>query len=157
MLGANIQCTVIDPFIRGRSANGKFIPNKELKRIKKVHGKVPQHVAKYFLNNEESNRLVKECSCVVGLHPDQPTEDIVDLALLNHKPFAIIPCCVFPILNPTRRLASGKFVLSYEDFVSYLLEKDDRFQTTTLNFQGKNLVIYFKGMGEGYSSRDSGD
>ena len=145
VIGANIQCTIIDPFIRRKSAHGKFLPNKEMKRIQKVHGKVPQHVAKYFLNNEESNRLVKASSCVVGLHPDQPTEDIVDLALQHNKPFAIIPCCVFPCLFPTRKLRSGKFVQSYEDFVEYLLQKDKRCQTTTLNFEGKNLVIYFKG------------
>ena len=144
----SIQCTIIDPFIRGRSgAEGKFLPNKQMKRIQKVRGKIPNHIAKYFIHtDEDSNNLVRTCSCVVGLHPDQPTEDIVDLALLNNKPFAVIPCCVFPCLFPMRTLkTSGKFVNTYDEFIQYLMEKDDRLKITTLNFEGKNKVIYFKG------------
>lgn len=145
VLASGVQCTVIDPFIRGRSAEGTFLPNKESKRIKKGNGMIPQHIPQYFMKNEESNNLIARCSCVVGLHPDQPTEDIVDLALLHGKPFACIPCCVYPGLFTMRRLANGKFVQSYEDFIEYLLEKDCRLETTTLNFMGKNRVIYFKG------------
>lgn len=41
---------------------------------------------------------------VVGLHPDQATDSILDFALECGKPFAIVPCCVFPRLFPHRRL-----------------------------------------------------
>mmetsp|Transcript_8242 Transcript_8242/g.10463 ORF Transcript_8242/g.10463 Transcript_8242/m.10463 type:complete len:381 (+) Transcript_8242:150-1292(+) len=139
-----IPCTVIDPFIRGRNVDGKFLPNKEIKRIKKVEGVIPQHIARYFKRNEECFKLVEQCSCLAGLHPDQPTEDILDLAILCNKPFAIIPCCVYPGLFPNRKLISGEAVESYQDFIQYLLEKDDRLQTTTLNIEGKNRVIYLK-------------
>mmetsp|Transcript_13765 Transcript_13765/g.20897 ORF Transcript_13765/g.20897 Transcript_13765/m.20897 type:complete len:369 (+) Transcript_13765:1-1107(+) len=145
ILMPDVQCTVIDPFIRCRSADGKFLPNKEMKRIQRVNGTPPKHLAKYFKNNDESNDAVETCSCVVGLHPDQPTEDIVDIALEKNKPFAVIPCCVFPCLFPMRLLSSGKNVVHYEDFMQYLLEKDDRLKETTLNFEGKNRLIYFKG------------
>lgn len=145
ILVSDIQCTVIDPFIRCRSAEGQFLTNKELKRIQKVNGKAPKHIAKYFRNNDESNAVVERCSILLGLHPDQPTEDIVDLALLNNKPFAVIPCCVYPCLFPMRALKSGKSVKTYEDFMQYLIEKDDRLKEVTLGFQGKNRVIYFKG------------
>ena len=33
---------------------------------------------------------------VIGLHPDEATEAIVDCALAHNKPFAVVPCCVFP-------------------------------------------------------------
>ena len=41
---------------------------------------------------------------IIGMHPDQATESIVDMALKYHKPFAVIPCCVFAYENPHRRL-----------------------------------------------------
>jgi hypothetical protein len=41
---------------------------------------------------------------VIGLHPDQVTDSIVEAALKYSKPFAVVPCCVFPYLFPHRRL-----------------------------------------------------
>ena len=38
----------------------------------------------------------------VGMHPDQATEAIVDFAAKYNKPFALVPCCVFPVLFPHR-------------------------------------------------------
>ncbi|GIL68582.1 hypothetical protein Vafri_21834, partial [Volvox africanus] len=49
-------------------------------------------------------KLLLGCSMVVGLHPDQATEAILDFALECGKPFALVPCCVFPRLFPNRRL-----------------------------------------------------
>jgi hypothetical protein len=42
------------------------------------------------------------CSMVVGMHPDQVTEAVIDYALANDKSFAVVPCCVFPSLFPQR-------------------------------------------------------
>ncbi|KAG2440768.1 hypothetical protein HXX76_003624 [Chlamydomonas incerta] len=53
---------------------------------------------------DEVERLLAGCSLVVGLHPDQATDSILDFALDRGKPFAIVPCCVFPRLFPHRRL-----------------------------------------------------
>jgi hypothetical protein len=36
------------------------------------------------------------------MHPDQATGSIVEFAMENYKPFAVIPCCVFPRLFPNR-------------------------------------------------------
>ena len=41
---------------------------------------------------------------IIGMHPDQATEAIVDMALKYRKPFAVVPCCVFSHENPHRRL-----------------------------------------------------
>ena len=46
------------------------------------------------------------------MHPDQATDLIVDAALRYGKPFAVVPCCVFPNHHPNRRIASrGSCVL----------------------------------------------
>merc|ERR1711862_694102 len=89
---------------------------------------------------------IENYSCYIGLHSDECTEDILDAALRYQKPVAIVPCCVFPSFFPMRRLRSknNKFVNTYDDFLCYLLEKDDRLCRDTLDFEGKNQVIYLK-------------
>ena len=59
---------------------------------------------------------------VLGLHPDQATEPIVDQALQASKSFAVMPCCVFPTLAPHRRHPKDKNrpVRSLADFLDYL-------------------------------------
>ena len=48
------------------------------------------------------NSVLREI--IIGMHPDQATEVIVDMALKYRKPFALVPCCVFAHENPHRRL-----------------------------------------------------
>ena len=43
----------------------------------------------------------------------QATDAIVDNALQAGKPFAVVPCCVFPRLFSSRRLRNGQPVRSY--------------------------------------------
>ena len=52
------------------------------------------------LTNSRIRRITVYCVCslflsVVGLHPDEATEAIVDWALANGRSFAVVPCCVF--------------------------------------------------------------
>ena len=85
------------------------------------------------------------CSAVVGMHPDQATEAIVDFALASGKPFAVVPCCVYSNLFPLRRDQRGRLVTSYRDFVAYLIAKDpERIGVVELPFEGKNKVVYLK-------------
>ena len=44
----------------------------------------------------ELGQQLQACSLVIGLHPDQATDSIVDFAMQFGKPFAVVPCCVFP-------------------------------------------------------------
>ncbi|KAK3237550.1 hypothetical protein CYMTET_52384 [Cymbomonas tetramitiformis] len=67
-------------------------------------------------------------SVLIGMHPDQATEPIVDAALDLNKPFAIVPCCVFPSLFPERRLQDGSPVSTFPEFIQYLEEKDKSIQ-----------------------------
>lgn len=86
--------------------------------------------------------LSSGCSIFVGLHPDQPTEAIVDVALALGKPFAVVPCCVFSNLFPLRQQATGQHVVGYGSFIRYLKAKDPRIESARLNFQGRNRVLF---------------
>ena len=58
-------------------------------------------------------QLIARCAALVGLHPDEATEHLVDIALAGGKAFAVLPCCVMPHLFPVRRLkSSGARVVS---------------------------------------------
>lgn len=86
--------------------------------------------------------LVSNSSMLVGLHPDQTTQDILELALRYDKNVAIVPCCVFPSYFPLRLLRDGTPVVTHAQFCQYLLESDPSLQQTELPFQGRNVVIY---------------
>lgn len=137
-------CTVVDPLVRSKRSLRKL--EKSRKRLsplqqQKEHD-LPSFVAAYFEENQVMDDMVAKSNGLIGFHPDQCTETIVDMALKHNKPFAVVPCCVFPSLFPMRSLNSGKVVISYDDLLAYLLEKDDRMQPAELAMEGKNQVIF---------------
>ena len=102
-----------------------------------------------------SGRLWSKCSVVVGLHSDGATEPLVKLALKHKKPFAVVPCCVFPNTNVHRRIANpaatgasrkgGGLVRTYAQFVAWLQAlAPDLIQRAVLDFEGRNEVLYCK-------------
>eukprot|EP00892_Ulva_mutabilis_P010120 jgi/Ulvmu1/7480/UM037_0023.1 len=90
-------------------------------------------------------QVVQDCSLLVGLHPDQATEPILQHAMRLQKPFCIVPCCVFPGQHPDRkiRLPDGSLapVLTHEDLVVYLRQAGEA-ETARLPFMGRNVVVY---------------
>ncbi|CAE7857480.1 unnamed protein product, partial [Symbiodinium microadriaticum] len=60
--------------------------------------------------------LLANASLVAGLHPDEATEAIVDLALDAGRRFAVVPCCVFAEKFPSRELAPGVPVRTLNQF-----------------------------------------
>jgi len=91
----------------------------------------------------ELHSALRECSAVVGMHPDAATEPIVDFALAAGKPFAVVPCCVFAVDFPSRRGPEGAPVDTHGAFVRYLQAKaPERIRLATLPFEGKNIVVY---------------
>ena len=90
--------------------------------------------------------LFEHCVAAVGLHPDEATEGICDAALAHQRPFAVVPCCVFPNLFPGRRLrSSGARVKKIGAFMEYLREKDHRIQTATLlGIAGRKTVLFMR-------------
>mmetsp|Transcript_30563 Transcript_30563/g.61083 ORF Transcript_30563/g.61083 Transcript_30563/m.61083 type:complete len:453 (+) Transcript_30563:124-1482(+) len=55
-------------------------------------------------NSQTALSTILSANLIVGFHPDQATEAMVDLALLLRIPFAVVPCCVFPKEFPNRFL-----------------------------------------------------
>ena len=98
---------------------------------------------------EEACAQLRDCSLIVGMHPDAATEAIVDFALAAGKPFAVIPCCVFAAAFPKRRDTAGRPVNTHAEFCAYLQAKDvDRIRVMSLPFEGRNTVVYSVGVGE---------
>lgn len=95
----------------------------------------------------EAKRLLMGSSVIVGLHPDQATEPIVDHAIALGTPFAIIPCCVYASEFPKRHLKAtpAARVTSYEDFLTYLCEKHPKIATEVMPFEGKNTLLWWPG------------
>lgn len=89
--------------------------------------------------------LARKCSVIVGLHPDQATDHIIDVGLALQIPWAVVPCCVFPSLFRGRATRSGTPVRSYDDLCEYILAKDPngRIQQSTLPFRGRNKVFHW--------------
>jgi hypothetical protein len=116
---------------------------------------------------EDIWNLLLRTKLIVGFHPDQATEAILDFAGLLQVPYCLVPCCVFPSQFPQRtlkrsRLASDETdrtsenekrvpVKNYADLIEYLLQKAQQpsqmpqcvdhlaFHATTTS---RNLVLY---------------
>lgn len=98
-----------------------------------------------LLEDPASGTLIQRCKILVGMHPDQGTEAIIDLSQrLNDLPFALLPCCVMPSLFPMRRQRHGDPVRSYSTFCQYLMEKGEggMYKETSLPFDGRNKIIF---------------
>jgi hypothetical protein len=84
----------------------------------------------------------KECSVLCGLHPDEATDEIIDIGLAMELPWAVVPCCVFPNFFRSRRIR-GRPVRSYEDYCAYIRSKNDDIRETELSFRGRNKVFFW--------------
>lgn len=112
------------------------------------------------LHDERLDATVRDASLIIGLHADGATEAIVDAALLYHKPFVVVPCCVFPnlfceryisvptedsITESTNANLRHVPVRTHDQFCKYLLAKDSRFEMEILPFEGRNIAIWWDG------------
>ena len=136
-----ILCTTVDP--RGRKLNKKQL--KHVKKLKKEGKEDPalqwgSHVSglfgQKFFSESEGIPLRSRVRLIIGLHPDQATEHIVDVGLEEGMDFAILPCCVFPIQGGS---------MDFGEWVEYLMSKDSGIKKEYLSCDGKNLVLYKKG------------
>ena len=107
-----------------------------------------------FVASPVHTALLASASLVVGFHPDQATEAIVDWALASGTPFAVVPCCVYGRLFPQRRLRDGGEVTSYEDLLNYLEQKSPEIRRAFLPYSGRNVVLFSWG---GTCAEGSGD
>jgi len=130
-----IRCKIIDP-------RGASLPKSRRKELKKKKIQIEENRKMFTLDT--CDELIKGCSLIVGMHPDEATVDIVDVALAKKINFAVVPCCVFHNKFPDRKLKSGKEVVEYPDIIQFILEKDSSLKIDFLNIKGRNKVIYKK-------------
>lgn len=136
-----IPCTTIDPreqkFTRRQRSTLSSVSEAATRGA-------PPYLQRLFNNNlwldDEYKALLQNCSICIGMHPDEATENIVDFSLQYKKPFAVVPCCVFPALFPERSL-HGKHVVSHNDFVEFLALKSGA-SIDHLKFCGLSKVVY---------------
>lgn len=98
-----------------------------------------------LLGRSTTGPFIRQCKILVGMHPDEATEAIIDLSQrLGDVPFALLPCCVMPSLFPTRRQRHGDPVRSYRTFCQYLVDKGEKYKynESHLPFDGRNKIIY---------------
>ena len=149
-LGArrNIKCSVVDP-----RDPGKFQSKSVQRWQRKILASKPDfdyvhHRTEFdrdFCQTHLASSSNSAAVVIVGMHPDQATEAIVDLSLEFSRPFAVVPCCVFAHMFPDRRLrTTGEEPKTYEEFCQYLREKDPRIQQESLGFKGRNTVLHWK-------------
>jgi hypothetical protein len=109
-----------------------------------------EHIAALFNDDfiaDPSNEIMlKSCQVVIGFHPDQATDAILDFALARGIPIALVPCCVFARSFPERRREDGGTVHSFEHFVTYLKDKFIKAgrpaKVSFLEYAGANLVLH---------------
>jgi hypothetical protein len=102
------------------------------------------HEKEFFSSDENSRNLVKQSSLVLGFHPDQATEYIVDLALAMDVPFAVVPCCVFPTVFNKRFNKQGILVRTFEQFLDYLQDKSSKIQREVIpSIVGPNNICIY--------------
>ena len=105
----------------------------------------PEHIQDLFDDHFFEKQRIKtsDIKLVVGLHPDEATEPLVDCAIQFSLDFAVIPCCVFSQDFPQRRLRCGQEPTSYDHFCDYLTEKHPEIRSQLLPFIGRNKVLYY--------------
>ena len=86
-----------------------------------------EQITTYFNNQqfmEAHQSIWNKADLIIGLHPDEATDDVIEMSMKYFKPFVCVPCCVFPNKFPNRKLkASGKVVRSRSQLIEYIMEK----------------------------------
>jgi hypothetical protein len=91
----------------------------------------------------EHSTLLSTASALVGMHPDEATEPIIDAALRHGRPFAVVPCCVFARALPKVMPGGRGSVQTYEQLLEYLQAKHPAIQRARLPFTGRNVVLFW--------------
>jgi 2-polyprenyl-3-methyl-5-hydroxy-6-metoxy-1,4-benzoquinol methylase len=150
---ANNGCTVItvDPRIPKKVKKSlyreKQTPTCHVEESINLAGGSHSYIFEMFDQAFEQKHveLLSRVSLILGFHPDEATEPIVDWSIKTNIPIIIVPCCVFSRVFPNRRLFTGKEVTSFDDFIQYLKEKFQlvkRLKIDFLEYLGANQVLY---------------
>ncbi|KAJ3239217.1 hypothetical protein HDU81_006322 [Chytriomyces hyalinus] len=140
-----VTATLIDPRPRDISKQMRRIAPSSAEGIQ-----LNAHLQEWFQDppSETVDELLKrQKTVIIGLHPDQATEPIVDIGLARGIPWAVVPCCVFPELYPNRIWPGdgGGEVNSTEKLIDWLKAKNADIKEAYLPFEGRNRVLYWTG------------
>eukprot|EP00435_Cladocopium_sp_Y103_P032457 s2472_g8.t1 len=139
-----IPCTLIDPALRRGGALKSWQRRALRKRGREeAFEHFPVSFEEKTFRSGSNQEVLRSASVVVGLHPDEATEAIVDVALAEKRRFAVVPCCVFAERFNHRELSPGVPVRTLNQFCAYLRAKDPRIQEDMLDFEGRNKVLTF--------------
>lgn len=101
--------------------------DKRYKRLRSVRYKYG------FFSYNESEYF----DLIVGMHPDEGTDHIIEYSKKNAVPFVVCPCCVKPSARPYR--GQRKFALWMEHLKR--LSGGFLLTSTTIKMNGKNEVL----------------
>ena len=114
-----------------------FAPEKSAAHVKALFDE-------RLMSDESTAALIRDCSALVGLHPDQATGAIVDCGLVMGKPWAVVPCCVFPSRYPNRLDASGRVARTTEALVEHIAGRATGTRRERLPCDGANEAVWWK-------------
>jgi hypothetical protein len=112
--------------------------------------------------------VVSKCNLIVGMHPDQAVDAIIDAALYKNISFFVVPCCTYSREFPNRRIPipitvddthannngngnnekqnqnhkTTKVVTTYDELLQYLENKSADIKRHVLPFEGRNVCLY---------------
>ncbi|KAI9350802.1 hypothetical protein BDR26DRAFT_851532, partial [Obelidium mucronatum] len=95
-------------------------------------------------NSELIEILGKPDTILVGFHPDQATDAIVNVGLEKRIPWVVVPCCVFPRLFPHRVWPGIKEgpVDTTDKLIDWIKAKNAGICEARLDFEGRNRVLF---------------
>lgn len=135
-----LSCPLIEGIIVDPRQDSLRPIKKQLKRMNESVEKRLSHIQEWFDDSFPTRYpelFASKSTILLGFHPDQATEYIVDIALKFELSFAIVPCCIF-----TRENQHRKEITTFDAFVDYLQAKDPRIQRHYLPLKGRNLCLY---------------
>jgi len=138
---SGIKTWIVDP--RVSEKNVKKYNRKRLEKSTASIVYMPSLFDESFWANPENLAILKSCGALVGLHPDQATDGILEFAASHEKSVAVLPCCVFPKQFP-RKLKSGHPVRSYFEYCRWIEEQFPHLEKSELSMQGRNIVFFVR-------------
>lgn len=81
----------------------------------------------------DGNNHQGEFDLVLGMHPDDGTDHIIDYSNKNNVPFAVCPCCIRPSAIPYDRNVP---------WIDHLLNFANGAKSAKIEITGKNIVLF---------------
>ncbi len=114
------------------------------KRHKHIKSNKIQYKFKYF-----SSAIKEEFDLLIGLHPDDATDIIIDEAIKREIPFVVVPCCIKPTVTTFKGQQDYKAWVNHLKF--FAMRRGYKVEEYQLKMDGKNILL--KGLSKSPSRR----